>query len=242
MRHKTVIAPKVVMQTSRAQRILWLVLVCAVFLLAVWYSYDYGRGHARSDTPQAVAQDNTSEQHITQLEQERDALKARVVELENASQTSREALNTAMARIRTLEEAGAAQGSTPAVEEPAAAPAGRDNRLQLSAVHIERTDSADDFRFSFSILYTGADSDQITGNIWIAVNGLSNGEPTRLPLNMVSQNSRPYLKMRFKGQQEIEERVTLPSAFIPKYIMIEAKPFDKKYREASGRFDWIADN
>lgn len=240
MRRKTVVAPKVVMQTSRRQQVLWTVLLVAGFLLAIWYSYDYGRRQAQTGTPVEIGQDRESAQHITALEEERKGLKTRVAELEKANQTRQQALETARARIRALEEAGAAQGGTPEVEQPAPVPQADDNGLQLSAVHIERTDSADRFRYSFSVLYTGADSDLVTGNIWIAVNGLSNGEPKRLQLNSVSANSRPYLKMSFKGQQDVEGEVMLPAAFIPRNITIEAKPFDKRYREATGKFDWMA--
>ncbi len=239
MRYKTVVAPKVVMQTSRAQQVLWFVLLLGGFLLAVWYSYDYGRGHAQSGSPREVAPDNAAQQRITALEQERDELKARVAELERANQSGRQALDTARARIRTLEQAGVATDQAAEVEQPAGIAATGDNRLQLSDVHIASTDSAERFRFSFSVLYAGADSEPVTGNIWIAVNGLVNGEPTRLPLNKVSASSRPYLKMSVAGRQDIEEEVTLPPAFVPRNIMIEAKPFDKRYREVSGKFDWV---
>jgi hypothetical protein len=239
MRHKTVVAPKVVMQTSRAQQLLWFVLLLAAFLLAVWYSYDSGRRHAQSGDPQGVTRDSEAEQRITALAQERDKLKARVTELERANQTSRQALDTARARMRTLEQTAAAQDTPPETEEPAAVSATGDNRLQLSNVRIAPGDSSEHFRFSFAVLYSGADSEPVTGNIWIAVNGLSNGEPTRLPLNKVSANRRPYLKMSVKGQQYIEEEVLLPAAFVPRNIMIEAKPFDKRYQEVTGKFDWV---
>ena len=238
MRYKTVVAPKVVMQTSRAQQVLWFVLLFGGFLLAVWYSYDYGREHAQSGSSREVAPDSVAEQRVTALEQERDGLKARIAELERANQTSRQALDTARARIRSLEQTGVAAEHAADVEQPAPIAATGDNRLHLSDVHIASTGSAERFRFSFSVLYAGADSDPVTGNIWIAVNGLANGEPTRLPLNKVSASSRPYLKMSVAGRQDIEEEVTLPPAFIPRNIMIEAKPFDKRYREVSGKFDW----
>jgi hypothetical protein len=238
-KRKTVVAPKVVMQTSRAQQVLWFALLITGLLLAVWYSYDYGRRHARSDTLPAVAGGSESEQRITALEQERDRLKARVGELERAVQTSRQALDTARTRIRTLEQVAAAPDNSSETERTAAVSATTDEDLQLSAVRIASTDSAERFRFSFSVLYGGADAETVTGNIWISVNGLSEGEPTRLPLNKVSANSRPYLKMSVNGQQDIEEEVTLPPAFVPRNIMIEAKPFDKRYREVTGKFDWV---
>jgi hypothetical protein len=48
--------------------------------------------------------------------------------------------------------------------------------------------------------------------------------------------------MRFTGQQGVEGELTLPQNFEPKNIAIEAKPYDKKYRGASGKFDWTVDD
>ena len=108
-------------------------------------------------------------------------------------------------------------------------------------MEVEPTDSDNHFRFSFSVIHPGNEADQVVGTIWIAVNGLSNGKPVRLSLNQVSSETRPYLDMRFTGQQGVDGELTLPPDFEPKNIAIEAKPYDKKYRGASGKFDWTAD-
>ena len=129
----------------------------------------------------------------------------------------------------------------PKVDTPAAVADGPSNELKLTDVEVEPTDSDNHFRFSFSVIHPGNEADQVVGTIWIAVNGLSNGKPVRLSLKQVSSETRPYLHMRFTGQQGVDGELTLPPDFEPKNIAIEAKPYDKKYRGASGKFDWTAD-
>jgi len=53
---KTVVAPKVVMQASPPRRILWVVLSSVGVMLAMWFSYDYGRSlHAGMEKPGSAA-------------------------------------------------------------------------------------------------------------------------------------------------------------------------------------------
>jgi hypothetical protein len=244
---KTVVAPKVVMQASPPRRILWVVLSAVGVMLAMWFSYDYGRSlHAGMEKPGSAAPDRNSEQRIAQLEQERDRLRQRIAKLERKLQASRKPVGNPEDIVRALagkEPLPPATVTTeaPKVDTPAAVADGPSNELKLTDVEVEPTDSDNHFRFSFSVIHPGNEADQVVGTIWIAVNGLSNGKPVRLSLKQVSSETRPYLDMRFTGQQGVDGELTLPPDFEPKNIAIEAKPYDKKYRGASGKFDWTAD-
>lgn len=257
MKYKTVVPPKVVMQTSPGQRIFRVVLLVAAFVLAIWLSYDYGRTHAPTNGQGAVALDPESGERIAALEKERDKLKQQVAKLEQDVQASRQALEAARVGIRMREQANSAQPEAPpaetapadtapaepapVAEAPAAARApGEDDRLTLGDVRIEPTDSGNRFRYSFSVAYQGDTTKRIVGTIWIAVNGLSHGEPKRLSLKGISAERRAFVKMSLQGQQTVEGEVTLPPNFSPKNMVIEAKPYDERYQGASGKFDWLA--
>jgi hypothetical protein len=259
MSYKTVIAPKVVMQTSPAQRIVWIVLLIAAFLLAIWFSYDYGRMQTSASGPHGRL--------IAQLEQERDTMQQRIEQLESeirSGRTDRET-GTARAIVRALEgnretPAEPAPEDAPSADKPAEKPAATkpatekkpadkkpaagapSNQLQLENVRIEASDGRSRFRFRFSVVLPGSDAGQVVGTIWIAVNGTRNGNPVRLSLKQISSQERPYLDMRFEGRQDVEAELTLPADFDPKNIAIEAKPYDKKFRGASGKFDWEKTN
>jgi len=244
---KTVVAPKLVMQPSPPRRILWVVLSSLGVMLAMWFSYDYGRSlHAGMEKRGSAVPDRNSEQRIAQLEQERDRLRQRIAKLERELQAGRKPVGNPEAIVRALAGNKPPPPATvpteaPKVETPAAVADGPSNQLKLTEVEVEPTDSDNHFRFSFSVIHPGSEADEVVGTIWIAVNGLSNGKPVRLSLKQVSSETRPYLDMRFTGQQGVDGELTLPPDFEPKNIAIEAKPYDKKYRGASGKFDWTAD-
>jgi cell division protein FtsB len=261
MKYKTVVPPKVVMQTSPGQRIFRVVLLVAAFVLAIWLSYDYGRTHAPTNGQGAVALDPASGERIAALEQERDTLKQQVAKLKQDVQASRQALEAARVGVRMREQANSAppeapqadagpadtapadatpSDEAPADEAPAASAPEMDKRLTLGDVRIEPTESGNRFRYRFSVAYPGDTTKRIVGTIWIAVNGLSHGDPTRLSLKAISAERRAFVKMSLQGQQTVEGEITLPPDFSPKNMVIEAKPYDERYQGASGKFDWAA--
>ena len=88
-------------------------------------------------------------------------------------------------------------------------------------------------------MHLGDDDDLVSGTIWIAVNGMTDGKPTRLSLHRIAPDKRKFLKMSFKLQQDVQGEVMLPPEFRPKNIMIEAKPYNTKYTGISETFDWL---
>jgi len=242
----TVVTPKVVAQVSPPKRILWAALPALGVLLAMWFSYDYGRSlHAGMKNPGNATPDRNLEQRITQLEQERDQFKQRIARLERKLQAGYKHVRDPEAIVRAL---SARKPPSPATVPTRAAKGGTTDaanrpsgQLQLTGLEIEPTDSDHHFRFSFSVIHPGDEADQVVGTIWIAINGLLRGKPVRLSLKQVSSETRPYLDMRFTGRQGVDGELALPPEFEPKNIAIEAKPYDKKYRGASGKFDWTAD-
>lgn len=248
------VTPRIVQPNSRQRFLRYALLFCAL-LLAAWFSYDYGRTQAPATAVAPLAQSGEPEQAITGLEQERDALSQQVTELQQRLQQARQDLEAAQARIRSLQQADSAQReapeatpaptsalqSEPAPEpQPALAttvPASADNTLQLENVNIEATESANVFRISFSVMQNG--SGRVTGTIWIAVNGFSDGKPSRLSFKRLSSDRRSYVKMGFDLQQDVTEDVVLPDNFHPKNVLIEAKPYGDVYTGTSVKIDWF---
>ena len=250
------VTPRIV-QPNAGQRFLRYALLFCALLLTAWFSYDYGRTQAPVNAGAPVAQPGESEQGITELEQERDTLRQQVTELQQNMKQARQDLEAAQARIQSLQQATSSQREAPepaatsALQaeparvpepEPEAAPAttvseSANNTLKLENVHIEATQSENVFRIAFSVMQNG--SGRVTGTIWIAVNGFSDGQPRRLSFKKLSPDRRSYVKMGFDLQQDVTEDVVLPDNFHPKNVLIEAKPYGDVYTGTSVKFDWF---
>jgi hypothetical protein len=246
-RKKKVVAPVTprIVQANPGQRLLRYALLFCAFLLAAWFSYDYGRTQAPANGDTPVMQSRESERRITELEQEREALKQQLTDLEQNLNQGSQNLETARARIQALQQAPSSQRETPA---PAPAPVAEtaaveeqavDNVLKLENIYIARTESENAFRIGFSVMRDGDSSDRVTGTIWIAVNGFSDRNPTRLSLKTLSPDRRSFLKMGFDLQQDVTEELVLPEDFRPRNILIEAKPYGDKYTGTAETFAWV---
>jgi cell division protein FtsB len=248
------VTPRIV-QANSGQRFLRYALLFCALLFAAWFSYDYGRTQAPANGEAPIAQSGESEQAITELEQERDSLRQQVAELQQSMKQTRQDLVAAQARIQSLQQAESSQreASQPAPaptsalqSEPAPEPEpvttvteAANNTLKLENVHIEATQSENVFRIGFSVMQDGAGSGRVTGTIWIAVNGFSDGEPRRLSFKRLSPDRRSYVKMGFDLQQDVTEDVVLPENFHPKNVLIEAKPYGDDYTGTAVKIDWF---
>lgn len=237
------VTPRIV-QDPPGQRLFRYVLLICAFLLAVWFSYDYGSKQAPASGEAVVVQSRESEQRITELEQERDALKQQVAELEQRMKQANQALKAAQARTQAPQQAAqSSQRAAPVLipeQEPATIESDpADNTLRLENVRIEQTESENMYRIGFSVMHAGDSTGRVIGTVWIAVNGFSGKKPRSLPFKTLSPDRRQYVKMGFDQQQDVMEEVVLPDDFRPKNILIEAKPYGDKYTGASEKITWI---
>jgi len=225
------VTPRIV-QEYPGQRLLRYALLFGVFLLAVWFSYDYGQSQIPASGDAPVAENRESEQRISELEQERDTLKQKVAELERSVKQAGRAIATAQAQRQAPRQAVSSRRKVPAPEPV-------DNTLKLENVRIEQTELDNVFRIGFSVMHAGDGSGRVTGAIWIAVNGFSNGDPKRLSFKALSPDRRLIVKMSFDQQQDVLEDVVLPEDFRPKNILIEAKPYGEKYTGTTMKTTWL---
>ncbi len=237
------VTPRIV-ATPPAQRLLvYLLLLCAL-LLALWVSYDYGKTQVPANADVQPLPSGEVEQRVTELAQERDALKQQIAELEQSVEQANQALGVAQARIQALQAARKTRQVSPA---PAHAPvttpvgnetAGVDNTLELDNVQIGPTDTENTYRIAFTVRRSDDGDGRVTGTIWIAVNGFSGKEPRRLSFKRLSPDRRSYVRMGFERQQDVAEDVVLPADFRPKNVLIEAKPYGDKYTGTAMKLGW----
>lgn len=197
----------------------------------------------------------TLEQDIESQQQTLAAAQATIRTLQQANKTARKSTKQEKVVIATPQQTPPATTESPArsapttASESAIAAAQTElstavqktvrHRLKLNNIKVSATDTENAFRFDFSVAHEDANTDWVTGTIWIAVNGFIAGKPTRLAYKRISVDRRAFVKMRFRARQDVSGEVFLPANFTPENILIEAKPDQTKYKEISASLAWI---
>lgn len=242
------VTPQIIQANPRQKIFRYLLLACTL-LLAAWFSFDYGRSLNEGGNDAPMIESDGSQQRIAALHQERETLIQQIEALKQENARANQALAAAQARIEVLQRTQSASRDLPGDTQVSSAPVQAEhsgaamppqtNELRLENVHIAATESENVFRIGFSVLRDAANGDRVTGTIWIAVNGFSNGDPKSLSFKSLSPDRRLYVKMGLDQQQDVMEEVVLPEDFHPRNILIEAKPYVDKYKGTSGKFDWV---
>lgn len=237
--HSKVIPPKIVEFRPWVWLVRGLVLLL-VLLLVAWTAYDFGTQQTRNglgyeveEDPAQAEQVQELKQRLTALEGENTSLRAQLAHWKAESQATQEGISAA-------EPEQAVERTGPIVEHPVAEPpvAAEDRQLTISDLEVRSKQGERAFRYQFKIGRAGAAEGEVLGSIWIAVNGVLSGKPTRLPLRQVSEKQASFVKMRFKKLQLVEGNITLPKGFSPKNIIVEAKPTVDGYQSKVQVLAW----
>jgi hypothetical protein len=237
------VTPRIVPADTGPRALRYGLLVCA-FLGTAWSSYEYGRTQAPGSGEETATQSGELQQRFAALQRERDALEEQLTDLQQVLEQDQRNLAAQRARSRVLQQSQTAPRQSPAAEPqsepetPATEQAAANHALTLENVRIAGTESENLFRLAFSVTRDRDDNERVTGTIWIAVNGTSGGKPTRLSLKSLSPQRRSFVTMGFTQQQEVTEELVLPDDFLPRNILIEAKPYGDRYTRTSESFDW----
>ena len=112
------------------------------------------------------------------------------------------------------------------------------NGIQIREFKLERAGAKGVYRYRFAITRSDKGSDMATGSIFIAVDGLRDGQPKWLPLRDITDDNIEMVLMKFKQFQDVEGVIRLPDSFKPKKMIVEIKPNSNKLSPVKQRFDW----
>ncbi len=244
MGSKKVQVPRVVVHTNPPKRGLLLLLTVIALVLVAALAYRYGRLHAPGGGTSSAAAGEQA--RVSALEAQRDALQQQVASLQRELRVRQAsgARTDASANRDPAEPVPPTPTPTPTptpAPKPPVAAVGTpvaDNRLRLQDMRVSEAAGERGYRLRFNVVHGGDPEAQVVGTIWIAVNGLIDGDPVRLPLEKVSPDGGAFVKMNFRRRQEVEVALRLPTAFVARNIAVEAKPYDQKFRQAVARLDW----
>ncbi len=248
--YEKIVAPRIV-QPSVWRYVLPMVSCLLITAAAAWFAYDAGRTSAGAAALDACrAQSAGLRERVVQVEAERDDLRVRLVDLreglapepevgdrsmEPPDETTDEPVDGPIASSSdTVEATGdAREGQSASAREP---------ELSLEDVRLAASEPEGDHQLSFRVAKNLDDDEQVTGSIWIAVNGEADGEAKRLPFKELSAERANFVAMRFKREQLVNSVLTLPVGFSARNLVIEVNPAGDKYKPVSASIGWRSNN
>lgn len=229
-----IVTPRIVQSRSGWRPWLWVALL-VVLVAWSWQVFEFGRVQASLDARMGDPSQTDSLQRIAELEQERDALRARAARFERAGQIDRAAADSVQAEIRALQEERAELKREVAFLKRLVS--GGDSKLVLDS-HSLTTLGKLAYRFEVTLSKQTEDEDTINGHAFISVSGQLDGVEKTLDLQTLTNGKRPNIGIRFKNFQRLTTDLSLPAGFEPAKIEVAVKPDGKSFRSFEQSFDW----
>ena len=229
--------PKIV-QPGGQQVWLWVLLVILLILGVGWNAYQLGRENAGTSAPDFKAVITQQRKRIEDLTGERDALLEKTAALEQAGLIDREAMRQVKKQLADYQEERAKIEEELTFLRSMVVDKETRNGIQIREFKLERAGAKGVYRYRFAITRSDKGSDMATGSIFIAVDGLRDGQPKWLPLRDITDDNIEMVLMKFKQFQDVEGVIRLPDSFKPKKMIVEIKPNSNKLSPVKQRFDW----
>jgi hypothetical protein len=229
--------PKIV-QPGGQQVWLWVLLVILLILGVGWNAYQLGRENTGTSAPDFKAVITQQRKRIEDLTGERDALLEKTAALEQAGLIDREAMRQVKKQLADYQEERAKIEEELTFLRSMVVDKETRNGIQIREFKLERAGAKGVYRYRFAITRSDKGSDMATGSIFIAVDGLRDGQPKWLPLRDITDDNIEMVLMKFKQFQDVEGVIRLPDSFKPKKMIVEIKPNSNKLSPVKQRFDW----
>ena len=216
----------------------WVLLVILLILGVGWNTYQLGREDSVISPPDFEAVIAQQRKQIEELTRARDGLLEKSAALEQAGLIDREAMRQVKMQLSAYQEERAKIEEELTFLRSMVADKQTRNGIQIREFKLERAGTEGVYRYRFAITRNDKGSDMETGSIFIAVDGIRDGQPKWLPLRDITDDKAEMLLMKFKQFQDVEGVIRLPDSFKPKKMIVEIKPNNNKLSPVKQRFDW----
>lgn len=239
--------PRIVQARSRAIYF-WLLLpvLLAVVGYAGWrFSLDYRLEveSSRVDLQQQYAHQQKLYAHQQKLnamlETERDQLRERVAVLERAAQVDQEATRHVKEELKKGKERWQEMEGELKFLRHIASGGEKPGALFIQGFGLRKGPEKQSFIYKFTVSSGLKKSKHSKGWISLHLLGELGGVEKKLALQEIALSKQERIQMRFRHFQDIEGTVQLPEAFIPKSVLIEVEPTNKKLAPIKKQFNWL---
>lgn len=190
--------------------------------------------------PTSAITDSTASEalrkQVSTLENERDALRLRVVTAERTQQVDQAALAAVQQQMLTLHDERALLNREIAFLKSLVS--GDMTVLQLLDLKVWQTESdTTAYRYSLTVSKRAKSGVKVRGTLVLRVTGQQEGQP--VVLSMSDMGIKPgSLSMKFTHFQTFNGTFVLPDGFVPELIKVAVKPTNKQFRQYQKDILW----
>ncbi|MEJ1353789.1 MAG: hypothetical protein ROD09_18895 [Candidatus Sedimenticola sp. (ex Thyasira tokunagai)] len=232
--------PRITQGSDWRIKVLWVLLLSALLLSLLSY---YGGGNSVHQQV-AGSSDQASrvkalEQKQSVLEAERQALRKQVALLERSGQIDREAALQLGVELKSEQEERIKLAHELSLLKRIVSSSVTTEGLYVQGFKLDKKAGKNRYHYRFTVSQALKDAGTATGWIHIEVEGERGEVVSTLSLQELSDGGSEKLKMRFRHFQDIDGEISLPEGFLPRSMIVNIKPTNKKLPPLEKRFDWL---
>lgn len=235
---------KLVVVPYRPLRALLLRCAVAVGLLVTGSgAYLYGFSTGASENGDARAERDELRGIVASMQQENEALRARLLSLEQAGSVDQQALDNVRQTIVTLREKISQLEEDVLFYKQIMSPENAETGLVIGQLDLIATDAPGTIRYKMELKQQGNNENLIKGHANINVIGIRDYEEVSIPLHELS-TSQPErnIRLQFRYFQNIEGEMVLPEDFEPVKVQILAIAEGVNAKTVQKSFGWLVEN
>ncbi len=230
-----VITPRIVQPGEGGRP--WLgTLLLIILALWSWQVFEFGRKHAApAGSGQRDQLEESLQQRIRELEEERDALRADVARFEGAGQIDRAAADDIQSEVKAIQEQRAELKREIGLLKSLVS--GGDDKLMLGDANLTEIDGGS-YRFEVTLSKRIDDQETVSGQVVLSVTGRLGGEDKILDMQALTGGSLSNIGIRFRNFQKLTTDLQLPAGFEPAAIQVSVRPDGQGFKSFDQVFDW----
>jgi len=229
--------PRIV-QNQGYRPLRWSLVLLAMcgLVLAGYYASQYQIDQRSQETQNVI---KFQQERIDELEINRSESTEKLAVLERTSQIDREAVRKVKEELKNYQQERSKLDEELTFLRSMVSSKGDREGVQIHRFSLKQGAEEREFQYRFTLSQAMKNGNTASGWVFLAVDGLKEGEPVWLPLREVTKEKTERIKMRFKHFQDLEGVIRLPSNFEPLKVIVEVKPSKKNLPEVKQRFDWV---
>lgn len=228
----------IVKHHSPVKRHMTLLITVLLAIGGGWGLYFLGQQEAGFDQLQAAEAEKRLNETITNLEQERIALRDQIALLERSNQMDKQAYSEVGSNLKSLQDEILELREEVSFYRGIVAPNESSAGLRIEKLHVGNAGEERLFHYKLVVTQVLKNDRTVYGTADIRIEGLQDGLPKELPLNKVAVSGKTALALNFRYFQKFEGDILLPEGFTPRSIEVKVDP--KRAKSIKSSFDWAS--